>query len=479
MRPTRLRRSCAGPWIPAFAGMTSGGVCTSTTRASAPHHEVRSLLAGHGAAVHRRQRRSAASARRRRGRRRGPERRVRRARARAARRRHGAAREDRGRRRRVRAQRRDVHDGSRNQLLPRGGALRRGAGHPHVPGLQRRHRLRGTPRRRGGDRLPLRSRRPAHRRRQARAPGAVLAGEGAAREARRPGNDAGPEVRAPLRARQRPLPRRLAGPPGLGAARRQVRPRPGRGRGAGRRHRARTNAGDRRAQGARAAARRRDSGGNHPGRPGAGGHRQPHRPRVPALPAAHRAGRQLHHRDRAAPPGPDRRADPAPQDGLRHAELHLLLPHHARRSAPVRRPRPVHERRPERRREERAHPAPRHGDRLSAVARCAHRLLLGRAGRPHAGPASARGRARGALLLHGPQRPRRADVHLDGTADGGGHGRVGPRRTCGRGSTGPPSPGTSLFGGGCRWSARTTGCRTSCAEAAWRPSSPADSPSCC
>ena len=102
-------------------------------------------------------------------------------------------------------------------------------------------------------------------------------------------------------------------------------------------------------------------------------------------------------------------------DGGQHPPL---LPAHRRPPAGVRRARALRGLQPAVRCRERRDPARRAGRNLSAAARRAARLLLGRTGRHDAGPPATRRRARRPVLLDGLQRPRHADVGADGRAHG-------------------------------------------------------------
>ena len=88
-------------------------------------------------------------------------------------------------------------------------------------------------------------------------------------------------------------------------------------------------------------------------------------PPVPVAAAADRAGRQLHHRHRAARQGGLRPAPAQPPDGVGHQEPPVLLPDHARPAAAVRRPGAVRDVQPRVGREERADPAARRWSRSS------------------------------------------------------------------------------------------------------------------
>ena len=127
------------------------------------------------------------------------------------------------------------------------------------------------------------------------------------------------------------------------------------------------------------------------------------------------------------------------------ANIHHYFRFTPRPPAGVRRARALCHQQPGVGREERRHPARRHGRDVSAAAGRAHRLLLGRPGRRDAGPPAACRRARRPVLLHRLQRPRHADVGADGRAHGGRDGRrcrrqplAGPDWPAIPGHVGPP-----------------------------------------
>ena len=230
----------------------------------------------------------------------------------------------------IRPQRRDGDARPRDRLPGRDRALRVPDGEHALPRLLRRDRRDRETRGRGRDRLRLRAHRQDEPRLEARP------SRWPPQDTRRAGRTArlrdpdGLQERPAHGDRQRLLPRGDDRPQGCRPARRQVHPRAGGGRRPNGRADPREGAGS-----VGGAAGRHQAQGHHPARqcssrPGARRHQWLHRPAVPVVPAADRAGRQLHHRHRASRQGGLRPAPADPADGVGLQEPPLLLPDHAR-----------------------------------------------------------------------------------------------------------------------------------------------------